>query len=320
MKRLLALILLLPLSMAYGGNDLIGQQPRWNARQPLALAELPAGMPANAAGCVVVGFHVLADGSTAKARMMKGAFAGGVTTKQQRAFAIQALGSVSRWRFDPVVADWKPALFRLATIGFGPGKEAKNRVVTGLDGLPEPLQAACQIKDLAAWGDANAMAVDKARSEHGGKIALPDPSTGEAFWVFKKAIAMPKFPTEAIRDGVEACILLGLVVDESGKATDVMLLDSKVKADTGPNSRHRRELEELAMTAASYARFAPGPDNLERWAAVVQVPLQFSTSGIARARTRVEAMQKLQELASPATGSIECRKLGKQELQAKLDD
>ena len=71
----------------------------WVAQPPLAAPTLPDGLPAGSAGCLVVGQHLDASGTTSKPRVMQGAFTKDVPGDVRQAFIAQALSSSARWRF-----------------------------------------------------------------------------------------------------------------------------------------------------------------------------------------------------------------------------
>lgn len=270
-------LLALPISTAVATDDQFGAASQWAPRQPLALPVLASDVSPDAAGCVVVGHHVLADGSSADARVLKGAFAG-VGSAQQQAFARSVLEAAANWRFQAVDPEQAPsAAFRLQTIGFIQVRGDAIRVVAGIEALPAQLQDVCQIKDLVAWGEANAVPVEQARAEHGGQIVVPDPATGGLYWVYKKPVDRPVFPPAAIRAGVDACVVVGLTVDESGAVTKSLMLKSDMDGELGPRRHIRKLVENSALVATAKASFAPGPDNLRRRAAIMQVPIGYQT-------------------------------------------
>lgn len=279
LKRVLVFILIaLPVSAALADNDVIGAASEWVPQEPLALPALASDVSSSAAGCVVVGHHVLGNGSSENARVLKGAFAG-VDAAQQAAFAESVLDAAAAWRFHSSEPEHPEAAFRLQTIGFTQAQGTTDRVIAGFEALPKQLQDVCQIKDLAAWGEANAVPVEQARAKHGSQITVPDSTTGALYWVEKTPMGTPIFPAVAIKANTDACIVVGLAVDEAGAVTKMTVVRSDIDSNLGPSSRIRKPLEDSAMVAAATATFSPGPDNLSRHASIMQVPIAYKVVG-----------------------------------------
>lgn len=307
----------LPVLMAVAANDLAGPKSAWTPREPLALPALTANVSSSAAGCVVVGHHVLADGSSANARVLKGAFVG-MDAAQQQTFARSVLDVTANWHFEAADPSRAEAGFRLQTVGLIRAPAGASRVVAGINALPEQLQRVCQIENLAAWGEANAVSVDQARAEHSGQVVVPDPASGLLYWTYKEPLAKPGFPERAIKARVQACVVIGVSVDEQGAVTNLLVLKSDVETERGPNSRIRKLMEDSALVAVAKAHFSPGPDNLARWAAIKQVPIIFETSvsfdRFPRGATNMMERDALESHLRESDDRKRCRKLSKQEL------
>lgn len=317
MKCLLALTLLLPLASAFAAGQGPDSAPVWKARAPIALPELPPDLPATAAGCVVVGLHVLADGSSDGARVMTGAYTGGTEAPQQQEFARRVLASAKHWHFEALRPGSAKATFQMQTLGYVPADGLAHRVVVGVESLPQKLRGICQITELATWGEANAVSIERARADHDREVVVPNPATGESYWVYKTSIEKPVFPVDAIKAGVQACIVFGVVVEEDGVPSNLLLLRSEVETERGHSDRISRQMESSAAAAIATARFAPGPDNLGRRAAIVQVPIGYTTresSGFRPDLVEENVERELRDGDLP-----QCKGLSKQELDSILN-
>ncbi|MDN5781862.1 MAG: hypothetical protein L0H23_07540, partial [Luteimonas sp.] len=94
--------------------------PPWVARDTLQAPTVPTDVPASAAGCLIVGHHVLVDGSTAKARIMQSAYTGNVAPQDRTGFEAATLAIADRWRFQYNGPQSKPfASFNMVVVGFG---------------------------------------------------------------------------------------------------------------------------------------------------------------------------------------------------------
>ena len=265
--------------MALAGSAATAKEPvliepefPWTASGVLQLPPLQPDVPAAAAGCVVVGHHILADGTTAKLRIMQGAFTDDVATRAQADFQRAVLEYAHLWRFQPVQPGDKPsATFNMVVVGFGVASALEgSRVVVGIDGQDARLRQACSI-ELSEWGNRNAIPVDEAaaREDEGMLIAQPDDPS--SYWV--GAMRPGRYPVGAARLGVEACVVIGFRIGVDGVPGDFRIMYSSLKRTQldGP----LKQFEQSSLLAASAWRFAPGPDNLQRLPMFRQTPMSF---------------------------------------------
>lgn len=274
---------------------------QWIAKGELAIPAVPTGIPAVSAGCLTIGHHVLADGSVAKPRVLRGAFTANIDDAQRGIYTAAALESAASWRFTPTATNKKSnPSFTRETIGFVPDAAiGQMRKLSNADGMPKNLSEQCEVADLAAWGEANAVTVEHARAQSGDKIIVRKPGDPSSFWVAKD-MTPPRYSYEAVRAGVQACIIVGFIIQADGQPTGFRIMSSALD---GPAPRPLRTLlEDSSVVAASKWRFAPGPDNLGRIPQFEQVPVTFSLNN---SRWKPDACQSVD--VSAAIESIDTK-------------
>lgn len=246
--------------------------PRTQAPIP---SETLVGVPSVSAGCLAVGYHILKDGSVARVRVMQGAYTRDVSASAQEAFAQAALKTVAGWTFKGKRGDEGP-VFGWEVVGFAP-IDGHPLAVIGTARQDVRVRAACDITDLAAWGERNALPLDSPEIVRDGRIlAPPREQPRAAVWIAAGDLAPPRYPPEAARAGLEGCVVVGFVVGNDGKTDQFRVM----KSPGGPIGRSASKgLENAALYAASQWKFSPGPDNPRRMPALLQIPVDFSLGG-----------------------------------------
>ena len=246
------------------------RSPQWVIKGDLVVAPAPDGVPPVSAGCLTIFHHVLADGSVAKPQVLRGAFTANISDAQRALYTTSALESTAAWQFVPTKANTKSRPgFTLETIGFVPGVDAgQMHNVSNAEGMPKNLRDQCEVIDLAAWGEANAIPIEKARVRNGDKVILDDPDHPSVAWIARK-MPPPGYPRLAAAQGIEGCVVVGITIQADGVPGDFRIM--------GPQRRSHpnKMLEDSAIAAASTWRFSPGPENLGRIPEFTQIPVQF---------------------------------------------
>ena len=137
------------------------------------------------------------------------------------------------------------------------------------------VRAACDITDMAAWGERNALPVDSPEVVRDGRIFVPPPEQPRgAYWIIAGDLAPPTYPAGAAQVGVEGCVVVGFVVGNDGKTDQFRVMKSPRGSPIGRSGA--KALENAALYAASQWKFSPGPDNPWRMPALLQIPVDFS--------------------------------------------
>lgn len=261
---------------------LITPPPPWVASDTLQAPTVPTGIPADAVGCLVVGHHVLVDGSTAKARIMQGAYTGNVAPQDRTEFEAASLAAADQWRFQYKGRLSKPAAsFNMVVVGFGPASVPDaSRAVIGIEAQDARVQPSCKL-DLVQWGEQNAIPVEEARARDDRDMLLARPGDPASYWTGTNVPG--RYPVDAVRQGVQACVVVGFRVGVDGVPSDYRILFSSLSGANSP--RFRKQFEQSALTAAAAWRYSPGPDNLRRRPEFMQVPMDFRLSGTKSAFT-----------------------------------
>ena len=233
------------------------------------------GLAAGAAGCVVVGLHVLPDGTVAKPRVMTGAYVR-VDEERQKTYAAAAIKAATSWKFASSRQEPPESTFEMVTIGFAPSDGATKGVL-GVNSQDARLAGHCSIADLAKWGEDNAIPVAQARQMHGDRVVVDDAAAGPRLLWKDSYMVPPAYWREAIQAGADACIIVGVLVQADGTVKNTRVLDARFLKRT-PEKMARR-FEQESMTALRQWRYAPGPDNLVRMPALIQVPIEFHAPG-----------------------------------------
>ena len=253
--------------------------PEWVASTALAGPLLPADIPAQSAGCVVVGYHVLADGSVDRAMVMGGAYTANIAQAQQLGFERDVLERMKQWRFKsdtPSETPWTG--FRTETVGFVPMPGAGGaRVVTGATAQSKSLRGLCGVPDLAAWGTKNAISVDEARVRNHGKPIVSQADTDIGYWIRIGELRGAPYPASAFQAQAGGCVAMDFVIREDGVPDTIQVVWSKFVGS--PTGGIKRALQHAAMDAVSQWRYAPHPENPERAPALQRTYTGFSLPG-----------------------------------------
>lgn len=275
-KTLLAVLLCGLPSIGMAGETAANgdKPPQWRAHGALATPALSDAVPPATAGCVVVGHEILADGTVTRPRILTGAFAGAVDAAVQREFSLQAMQAATQWRFEYVGEASKPApAFHMETVGFLPAGDASTRVVTGIQNQYQALGDNCEITDLAAWGNENAVSIERALAANGDRVLIRDPELPRSYWLVLGEMVPPKYPRIAAQFGVEGCVVLGFTIKADGRVEGMKIMAGEFNGNTRPEEREA--MENSVALAVSQWRFAPGPDNLARLPEFRQMPTVF---------------------------------------------
>jgi hypothetical protein len=243
-----------------------------------SVPSLPTDIADESAGCAVVGFHVNAEGSTARPRVMQGAYTANIERSQRLAFEQALLSRVAQWRFKPENRRKKSwPSFEMQTVGFQPRSTAGDmRLVVGAKSQFASLQGLCEITDLATWGTKNAIGVDEAKSRNLGKVVVPEQAGDMDYWTPTVPLSPPHYPPLGYLAGVSGCLVAGYVVREDGVPDSLKILS----LDFGnPGKDIETAFAQAAVKAVSEWRYSPGPDNPGRIAALIQTPMSFRLDG-----------------------------------------
>jgi TonB family protein len=252
--------------------------PAWRLAQGAALPALDGGVPADAMGCVALGYHVDAEGRVVAPRVLQGAFRG-IDPHAQEAFGDAVATAASGWRHARVEGampsvPWH-STFLVQAVGFLPGPAAgQGRVVLGVDAQDARLREHCHVDDLARWGEANAVPADEAVARNGEEVALLEPGQPMLLWVPRGPLQAPGYPNDGLRRGISACVVVGHVVRADGTVDGLRIVSSRFSK--GPTDKLRKQFEAQAAAAVASGRFSPGPDNLSRTPQFLQIPITFT--------------------------------------------
>lgn len=242
------------------------------APQVVQIAGVPT-LPEGGAGCLVVGYYVMADGTTANARVMQGAYTKGTSDQAREAFADAALAAAGSWKFQYKGPLRRPGpAFKWNVVGFGPaGNELRTEAVPGLEAQDPRVRRACDIVDLATWGTKHAVPPDKVPAHD--RILTPYDEPSEAFWTAVGDLMPPRYPAGAYKRDVEGCVIVGVIVGQDGVPSRFRIVESRFPR--GTSEKGKKLLEEAAGRGVSQWRFAPGPDNPQRIPAFLRFPVDF---------------------------------------------
>jgi hypothetical protein len=272
LEAIFALLCLVPVLATAAATE-VDDSVDWQPRGALAVPDLPEAIPAMSAGCVVVGHHVLADGSTAHPRIMKGAFTSRVDRQMQVDFSARVLKVVPRWQFDHVGEGDPSPRFHMEAVGFLPAGAGGPRVVAGAARQFEGLRDICKIDDLAAWGQQNAIPLEQALARNGDKVLVRGPGSLGTYWVPAGERTPPRYPSTGHAHGIYGCVVVGFTVQPDGSVGGLKITRSDLLG--GPDKRMRQAMVSAAASALATWRYAPGPDNLSRLPEFMQVPVEF---------------------------------------------
>lgn len=255
----------------------------WKPVAALKAPKLPDGIPAAAAGCIVVGHYILADGTTDKARVMQGAFTPGLDDRTKSAFQAAALSTVAQWRFRYVRESTEPwPEFNVEAVGFAPiGTKGAMSAVVGLDAQDARVRASCALDDLAEWGERNAIPEPDAAARSDDRLLVAQEGAPQTYWTMRGQATPPEYPPGAARSGTTACVVVGFVIGVNGAPDYFRIMTSRV--DGPGDDAAGKDFESAALHATSQWRYSPGPDNLTRKAEFRQVPVDFSLEGTRKA-------------------------------------
>ncbi|HVI58723.1 MAG TPA: energy transducer TonB [Luteimonas sp.] len=259
-------------NVTWKGEENFGSRTMW-AVQDASVLPAPPGSADAVSGCMAIGHHVLSDGSAAGLRILQGAFTAGLDDASKDAWQAEAAKAVQRWRFR-YLGDGRPRSgYRVDVVGFLPASDGgERRVVTGLDAQDPRVRAACDIGTLWDWGSRNAVPVGDARAREDQRLRIQAEDEPISYWTVVEEMTPPRYPEEAIRTAVEGCIVVGFSIDVDGSPHDFRIMASSLNGVIGTM---RKQMEDAALSAALQWRWAPGPDNLMRYPAFLQVPVDF---------------------------------------------
>jgi TonB family protein len=253
-------------------------EPDWRLATGATLPALDGGVPADAMGCVALGYHVDGNGRVVAPRVLQGAFSG-IDQPAQEAFGEAVASAASDWRHARIEGatpsvPWHTT-FLVQAVGFLPEAAAgQGRVVLGVDAQDARLREHCNVDDLAGWGEANAIPVDEAVARNGDNVAMLEPGQPTLLWVPRGPLQAPGYPNDGLRRGISACVVVGQVVRADGTVDGLRIVSSRFSK--GPTDKLRKQFEAQAAAAVASGRFAPGPDNLSRTPQFLQVPITFT--------------------------------------------
>lgn len=259
--------------------------PQWLPQGDLVMPPVPAGVPVVSAGCLIIGHHIRTDGSVAAPRVLRGAFTANVNAQQIDAYTAAALRAAYAWRFrfdDKHKKHEEPAkpqaMFHMQTAGFAPAMDGGQlQLLSDLAKLPGNVREQCQVADLAAWGEANAIPVEQARQKNGDKILVKEAGNPAVYWTSIGGLKPPTYPSGMVMALTDACIVVGFTVGADGVPDKFRIMSSKFSGPVPPPTR--KGAENNAVFAASQWRFSPGPDNLIRMPEFMQVPISYRIRG-----------------------------------------
>jgi hypothetical protein len=234
---------------------------------------LPEGVPAGGLGCVAVGYFVRPDGSITGARILQGAYASAVPQAVRDGFQARTLEAVEGWRFAYREARPDAVHFGMQLVGFRDNGGTAVAVV-GAEGQDKRVRAACEIRDLADWGNRNAIPV--AQAVRDDRMLARRPGDPHLYWTVAGDMTPPRYPSDAVRAGVEACVVVGFKVGVDGVPGGIRIMSTELHGVR--DKRYQEAFEAVAVQAASAWRYAPGPDNLARMPEFMQAPVEFRLS------------------------------------------
>jgi len=201
---------------------------------------------------------------------MRGAYTGNVQAQAQEAFIGRVLATVADWRFRSKQDKALP-VFEQETVGFAP-VEGRRTSVIGENVQDPRVRRECGEVDLAEWGERNALPVDSPGVVRDGRILVPSPDEPGVFWVPMGGYTPPHYPRPAFEKSEQGCVVVGMVVGSDGKPDQFRIMKSR----SNRRGSAAKVLEDAAVYGASQWRFSPGPDNLQRMPALLQIPITFS--------------------------------------------
>lgn len=270
-------VLLLVLVAASAAAQSSDRKPldNWKPKlQGTVSMEALAGMPDSSAGCLLVGYHILMDGSVAKVRVMQGAYTSDVPPQARDVFSERAVAAVAGWAFSPKQRS-AVAMFGWEVVGFA-SIDGRLAPVLGAESQDRRVRAQCEFADLASWGERNALPVDSPGIVRDGRTLVPSPGEPNgAFWLVKGEASPPRYPRQAVVEGAQGCVVVGAVIGNDGRPDQFRVMRSRLSLK-GPAAK---ALEDAALYAVSQWRFSPGPDNPRRMPALLQFPVTYSLDG-----------------------------------------
>lgn len=257
-----------------------GKQQRW---KPVGEHTVPlnslASIPADSAGCLVIGYYITSDGTVAEPRIMQGAYTKNVPEAAQKQISDAVSAAPGRWRFRHVGHGTPLAAFEWTVVGFHNGEHHAAQPILR-PGLPDPrVRDSCEISDLGEWGNARAISVDAARAAKHEGVLTPYAQPVEAFWADAAEKIVPRYPPIAYEAGVAGCIVVGMLVAIDGRPGKFWIVKAEL---TRSSARIRKAMEDASLQAATTWSFLPGPDNPDRLPAFVQIPVDFAIDGPSR--------------------------------------
>lgn len=243
-------------------------------------SEFASRLDSNAAGCVVAGLQIGADGRVKRALVLQGAFTARVDEAQRVQVQRAIRSDLLQWTFKPRKRRSRPSAthFDIVTVGFGPvAAGTASRTLVGAERQDRRLGEACRIASLADWGKRNAIAVEQAMQRHSDQIIFTGSDDDRLMWTGDR-MQPPIYPPAAYMSGVDGCVEVAFLVREDGKTDRIKVISVE--------SRSRRQdkeslgaLEQATLLAVTEWSFAPGPDNLDRRPVLMSVPVEFSLGG-----------------------------------------
>lgn len=245
------------------------------ARQSVSLPQLDA-LPQGGAGCLVVGYYILADGTTARARIMQGAYTRATPETVQATFGEAALAAAHGWRFRYEGRFIRPIpKFERTVVGYSRAGNGSETVITmGVDAQDSRVRTACGLDDLGTWGTRHALPAKESPAQD--KVLFPYAEPSEAFWSAIGEMTPPRYPPEVFQSGIEGCVVVGMLVGSDGVPDQFRIMESSTSKGKGMDARKKKLLENASVSAMSRWRFAPGPDNPGRIPAFLQIPVDFT--------------------------------------------
>jgi hypothetical protein len=284
---LAATALLFLAGVAVANETRIVESPSaWMPAGRLTLPAAPDGVNDASAGCVVVLHHILPDGRSAGARVLQGGFTRDVTQAAQLAFYDAAMDSTNGWRFK--AKRKAPAKeHRTVVVGFTAATSPEaSRHVEGIDLQDARVRSACVLEDLGDWGKRNAVLVDEALARNDTRILVPAKDQPVLLWVADGALAPPRYPMGYVKQNIVGCVVVGFVIGADGIPGQFRVMESRTSPPL--SARDRQAFEGSALMAVSKWRFAPGPNNLERFQEFRQSTIKFMLGSSAPACDEVD--------------------------------
>jgi TonB family protein len=233
----------------------------------------------DAAGCVVAGLQIGPDGRVRRALVLQGAFTARVDDAQRVQVQKAIRSDLLQWTFKPRKRRSRPTAthFDMVTVGFGPVAGAASRTLVSPERQDRRLGDACRIARLADWGNRNAIAVEQAVQRRSDQIIVVGSDDQLLMWTGDR-MQPPIYPPAAYMNGVDGCVEVAFLVREDGK-TDQVKVTSVESRSPRKGKQSLGALEQATLMAVADWSFAPGPDNLERRAVLMSVPVEFSLGG-----------------------------------------